>query len=83
MLHVEPTDVCQAACPLCARETDINFNKNIQHHLTVDQFSASFPAQQIENLDKLFMCGNYGDPAAGKYTQEIYQHVIKACILLF
>lgn len=74
VLHVEPTDVCQAACPLCARETDINFDKNVQHHLTVDQLHALFSNQQIKNLDKLFMCGNYGDPAAGKHTQEIYQY---------
>jgi hypothetical protein len=28
---------------------------------------------QIAALDKMFMCGNYGDPAAGKYTLDIYQ----------
>jgi len=23
VLHIEPTDVCQLACPLCARETQL------------------------------------------------------------
>jgi MoaA/NifB/PqqE/SkfB family radical SAM enzyme len=32
-----------------------------------------FDADQIRQLDKMFMCGNYGDPAAGKYTLDIYQ----------
>ena len=24
VLHLESTDVCQAACPLCARETNVD-----------------------------------------------------------
>jgi sulfatase maturation enzyme AslB (radical SAM superfamily) len=74
VLHIEPTDVCQAACPLCDRETDPTFDKHDQHHLTVDQISAVVSDQQIRNLNKMFMCGQYGDPAAGKHTQEIYQY---------
>lgn len=74
VLHLEPTDVCQAACPLCARETDPDFNRHDQHHLTVEQISAVMSDQQIASLDKMFMCGNYGDPAAGRHTQEIYQY---------
>ena len=35
VLHLEPTDVCQAACPLCAGETDKNFQKH--YHLNVDR----------------------------------------------
>ena len=27
VLHLESTNVCQAACPLCARETDPLFDK--------------------------------------------------------
>lgn len=74
VLHIEPTDVCQAACPLCDRETDPTFDKHDQHHLTVEQISAVVSDQQIRNLNKMFMCGQYGDPAAGKHTQEIYQY---------
>mgnify|MGYP006919664913 CR=1 FL=1 len=32
VLHLEPTDSCQAACPQCARETDRTFDKNDQNH---------------------------------------------------
>ena len=74
VLHIEPTDVCQAACSLCARETDPAFDKSDQNHLSVDQISAVISDQQIQNLHKMFMCGNYGDPAAGKHTQEIYRY---------
>jgi sulfatase maturation enzyme AslB (radical SAM superfamily) len=59
---------------LCARETDPAFNKHGQHHLTVDQISVLVSDQQIAGLDKMFMCGVYGDPAAGRHTQAIYQY---------
>ena len=66
VLHIEPTDVCQAACALCAREIDPAFDKTIKHHLSVDQIKEKFSEDFIRGLDKMFMCGNYGDPAAGK-----------------
>ena len=74
VLHIEPTDVCQAACPLCARETDPAFDKHTQNHLTLTQIQKHFSDRVISNLDKMFMCGVYGDPAAGKHTREIYQY---------
>ena len=36
-----------------------------------------FDAGKISKLDKMFMCGNYGDPAAGKYTLDIYRQFRK------
>jgi len=74
VLHIEPTDVCQAACALCAREIDPAFDKTIKHHLSVDQIKEKFSEDFIRGLDKMFMCGNYGDPAAGKYTLEIFEY---------
>jgi MoaA/NifB/PqqE/SkfB family radical SAM enzyme len=77
VLHLEPTDVCQAACALCARETDTNFKKDRQHHLSMDQILQVFDKEKIQQLDKMFMCGNYGDPAAGKHTLDIFQEFRK------
>lgn len=74
VLHLESTDVCQAACPLCARETDRDFRKDRQHHLDMHKIAKVFDDEQIAKLDKMFMCGNYGDPAAGKHTLDIYKH---------
>jgi MoaA/NifB/PqqE/SkfB family radical SAM enzyme len=73
VLHIEPTDVCQAACPLCARETDVNFDKKQHHHLSMEKILQVFDADRIAVLDKMFMCGDYGDPAAGQYTLNIYR----------
>jgi hypothetical protein len=77
VLHLEPTDVCQAACALCAREIDPNFKKDRQHHLDMGQILQVFDQEKIRQLDKMFMCGNYGDPAAGKHTLDIYQEFRK------
>ena len=73
VLHLEPTDVCQAACSLCARETDKNFRKDRQHHLDMHKITQVFDTNRIAELDKMFMCGNYGDPAAGKHTLDIFR----------
>lgn len=77
VLHIEPTDACNAACPQCLRETDITFNKNDLHHLTVEQIQKVIDDDTIRNLNKMYMCGDYGDPAAGKHTLDIYRYFRK------
>lgn len=77
VLHIEPTDVCQALCPLCARTLDPNFKKDSKHHLRIEQIQRHFSDRVIQGLDKMFMCGNYGDPAAGYYTMDIYKYFRK------
>lgn len=69
--------MCQAACPSCARDTDPTFDKSKKHHLTVDAIVRSFPEKQIKKLDKMYLCGNYGEPAAGYYTQDIFRYFRK------
>lgn len=73
VLHLEPTDVCQASCELCARETDAAFDRTARRHLDMWQILQVFDADRVAALDKMFMCGNYGDPAAGKHTLDIYR----------
>lgn len=77
VLHLESTDVCQAACPLCARELDPLFNKRKKNHLTINQILKHYDDNAIAKLDKVFICGVYGDPAAGKYTLDIFRYFRK------
>ena len=74
VLHLEPTDVCQASCPLCQRELNPKFDKKVHRHLTVKDIQDLFDIPFLESLKKMFMCGNYGDPAAGKHTLDIYRY---------
>ena len=77
VLHLEVTDVCQAACPQCEREVNPAFDSTVKHHMSVDQIKSLFNEEFIQNLDKMFMCGNYGDPAAGKHTLDIFRYFKK------
>lgn len=74
VLHLESTDVCQASCPACGRETDSLFNKSEHNYLTVVSISNIIDDDVIKNLDKMFMCGDYGDPAANKHSLDIYRY---------
>lgn len=74
ILHIESTDACNAACPQCGRETDPLFDKLNLHHLTIDQIKDHVNEDTIRSLDKMFMCGDYGDPAAGQHTLEIFRY---------
>jgi sulfatase maturation enzyme AslB (radical SAM superfamily) len=41
----------------------------------MDQILKVLDINQISKLEKMFMCGNYGDPAAGKFTLDIYRQM--------
>lgn len=71
MIHIEPTDVCQASCPQCARETDPEFDQSRHHHLSVQQLASTIPTNILSNLHKVLMCGTYGDPAASRHTLDL------------
>lgn len=73
ILHLESTNVCQAACPLCLRETDPIFDKDEQNFLTPEFLLDKILNEDvIKQLDKMYMCGVYGDPAANKYSLDIF-----------
>lgn len=71
ILHIEPTNVCNAACPQCPRELESTFDKNDHRHLTVEQVQRLLGTDDIAQLYNMFMCGNYGDPAAANHVFEL------------
>ena len=71
VVHLEPTDVCQARCPQCSRETDRDFDATQRHHLSVSQIQDIIPHTVLTSLEKMFMCGSYGDPAAGLHSLDL------------
>ena len=52
---MEPTDVCQAACPMCARETDQAFRKDIKHEVKTGWHPEFRQARRIEKAVKRWM----------------------------
>lgn len=74
VLHLEITSHCNAACPMCKRFEGDDISPNlVLSDLSVDDMIRILPEGFVKQLDKMFMCGNHGDPAAGKHTLEVYK----------
>lgn len=74
VLHIEPTTVCQAACPQCDRENSLLYtDSKHRSELSLAQVQSIISQEVASRLDKVFMCGVFGDPAAGKETMQILQ----------
>jgi len=74
ILHIEPTTACNAACPGCGREDSRFYNdKENSTSLTIDDVR-NLNVDLIKNLDKMFMCGVFGDPAASSICHDIFKY---------
>lgn len=75
-VHLEITEACNAACPMCAR--NINGGEENPHlsnaELSLEDCKTIFSPAFISQLDRLYMCGNYGDPIAAKDTLEVFEY---------
>ena len=74
-VHLEVSSKCNAACPMCLRNI-CGGALNPQLPLTellLQDIKHIFPVSFIKQLDRIYMCGNYGDPIAAKDTLKIFQ----------
>ena len=75
-IHLEITDKCNAACPMCAR----NINGGEENpqlpgtELSLDDVKKIFTPGFIAQLDRMYMCGNYGDPIVARDTLEVFEY---------
>jgi len=76
MVHLEVTQRCQAACPMCDRnENGGPDNKHITNaELSLEDCKRIFPIEFIQQLDTMYMCGNLGDPIVARDTLEIFKY---------
>jgi hypothetical protein len=72
IVHLEPTTNCNAACPQCLR-TRTEFEPN---ELSLEDVKLLFTPDVLMQLEKIYMCGNYGDPASARQTLEMYEYFI-------
>jgi MoaA/NifB/PqqE/SkfB family radical SAM enzyme len=76
-VHFEPTQLCQASCPMCDR------NKNggeVNQHLTnasmtLEDFKKVFEPEFLKKLHTFYMCGNHGDPIFAPEMLEMCEYV--------
>lgn len=79
VVHLEPSTRCNACCPMCAR----NINGGVENpylplvDLSFDDIKRIFPQTFIQSLNKMFMCGNYGDPIVSPYVLDIFDYFQK------
>jgi len=71
-IHLEPTQKCQAACPMCDR-TNNHHIKNLE--LSIYDFKKIVDVEFVKQLNSLIMCGNHGDPIAAVDTLKMYQYL--------
>ena len=76
MVHLEVTQRCQAACPMCDRnENGGADNRHITNaELSLEDCKQIFPVDFIQQLDTMYMCGNLGDPIVARDTLEIFRY---------
>lgn len=76
VVHLEITDKCNASCPMCPRNDSggaVNPHLPLTE-LTLDQIKLIFPVEFITQLDRMYMCGNFGDPIVARDTLEVFQY---------
>ena len=75
-VHLEITQRCQAACPMCDRnENGGKDNRHITNaELSLEDIKQIFPIKFIKQLDTMYMCGNLGDPIVAKDTLEVFKY---------
>lgn len=76
VVHLEVTQKCQAACPMCDRnENGGRDNKHITNaELSLEDCKKIFEPEFIKQLKTMYMCGNLGDPISAKDTLEIFKY---------
>lgn len=75
-MHIELSSVCNAACPMCRREVNPNFDKE-KHStsISLEQFKQALSPEFIKQLEFIYFCGSYGEPVAAPDCIPIMQYI--------
>ena len=74
-MHLEISSKCNASCPMCLRNI---CGGALNPHLPLSELSLEdikriMPLDFLEQLNRIYMCGNYGDPIIARDTLEIFK----------
>lgn len=75
-VHLEITTKCNASCPMCLRTV---LGGKINPHLPLTELKLAeiqtiFPATFVQQLKRIYLCGNYGDPIVATDTLEVLRY---------
>ncbi len=79
--HLELTDKCNAACPMCGRTQQLNrclpdMTKVRNIDLDLATIKRNFPTALCQNILEIDLCGGLGDPAAARDCFDICEYFI-------
>ena len=80
LVHVELSNRCNAACPLCPRYVNHSLRVNPELDLgsvSLDSFIKWFPLDFVQRSKSWIFCGTNGDPMMAKDAYEIVEYVAK------
>ena len=80
LVHIELSNRCNAACPLCPRY--VNHSLKVNPELDLDSvslvnFKKWFPLDFIQKSKSWIFCGTNGDPMMAKDAYEILEYVVR------
>jgi len=77
MIHFEPTQMCQASCPMCDRNKNGGeVNQYLKDEsMTLEGFQKAFSPEFLAQLETFYFCGNHGDPIFAPDMLEIAEYV--------
>ena len=71
-IHLEPTQRCQAQCPMCDRTNNPHVGKA---ELSLGNFMQIVDIDFARQLNSLLMCGNHGDPIVSDDILSIFRYL--------
>ncbi len=76
VVHLEMTTRCNASCPMCPRNIQGGRVNPIVPltELSLSDVKTLFPDELIARLERMYMCGNYGDAMTARDTLEVFEH---------
>lgn len=79
-VHLEISSLCNAACPLCPRNFyGYEFNNGyVEHNMTLAETKQIFLPEFVQQLDEMYINGNFGDAVMNPETVEIVKY-FKSC----
>ena len=77
-MHIELTNSCNAACPMCTRffgnspliRPDLELGQ-----ITLDKFKKYFPKEVMDKMEVILFCGVHGDPCVARDVYEICEYI--------
>jgi MoaA/NifB/PqqE/SkfB family radical SAM enzyme len=76
IIHLEMTERCNAACPMCGRVALNGLGKPyLTAEITLPDLRQWLPPDLIRSMMHIYMCGNYGDAVSARDTISCFAYL--------